>query len=293
MPEQKITVLTGDARTLLRDIPDASVQCCITSPPYFNLRDYHMTAQIGLEASPAAYIMELVALFREVQRILCDDGILWLNLGDSYNAHGRETQGTRVGYKQETNRASAANSDARRSTDPTLKEKDLLMIPARVALALQEDGWYLRSDIIFVKPNPMPESVTDRPTSAHEHVFLLTKQAQYFYNAEAVQEVGRLRPIGNKDAPIGRNLRNVWTIAPQPVKEAHFATMPLTLAERCVLAGSRVNDLILDPFGGAGTTAVAALKHHRRAILIELNPEFVAIAERRIEAIQFPSWAIG
>jgi DNA modification methylase len=224
-------------------------------------------AQIGLEASPEAYVAGLVETFREVRRVLRDDGTVWLNIGDSYNAAGRIGHGTRIGYKQGTNRASESGEDHARATDASRKPKDLLMIPARVALALQADGWWLRSDIIWNKPSCMPESVTDRPTNAHEHVFLLTKAARYFYDAEAVAEpisassVGRFGTNMARKSPgaapdrndtdaehrgektcgfsaSGRNLRNVWTIATQPFSGAHFATMPAELAERCIRAGT-------------------------------------------------------
>jgi DNA modification methylase len=186
--DSHVTIWQSDALTALRTMPDASVHCCVTSPPYWGLRDYGEPGQLGLEATPEEYVARLVEVFREVRRVLRDDGTLWLNLGDSYNAAGREGHGTRVGYKQGTNRASANGSDHTRPSADALKPKDLVGIPWRVAFALQADGWYLRSDIIWAKPNPMPESVTDRPTKSHEYIFLLTKSATYFYDADAIAE---------------------------------------------------------------------------------------------------------
>ncbi len=183
-----VRILTGDCRDVLKTLPDASAQCCVTSPPYFGLRDYGVDGQIGLEPTPDEFVAALVAVFREVRRVLRDDGMLWLNLGDSYNAAGRTGQGTRVGFKQGTNRASAAGSDQCRPSVDSLKPKDLIGIPWRVAFALQTDGWYLRQDIIWHKPNPMPESVTDRCTKAHEYIFLLSKSERYYFDNEAMQE---------------------------------------------------------------------------------------------------------
>jgi len=249
-----VTVLEGDSRTVLATLPDASVQCCVTSPPYFGLRDYGHDGQIGLEATPEAYVAEMVALFREVRRVLKDDGTLWLNLGDSYAGSGKGP-------------SKSLSAEARDMTHTMhtafvpdgLKPKDLIGIPWRVAFALQADGWYLRSDIIWHKPNPMPESVTDRPTKAHEYVFLLTKSARYYYDSEAIaeeatgQSAGNTKPIKGADQSHGRtranlhkieaadtrNARTVWSITTQPFKGAHFATMPPELARRCILAASR------------------------------------------------------
>jgi DNA modification methylase len=183
-----VQIITGDARDRLRELPDASVHCCVTSPPYFGLRDYGVEGQMGLESTPAEFVAGMVALFREVRRVLRDDGTLWLNLGDSYNAAGRTGHGTRTGFKQVTNRASANGADIVRPNVTALKEKDLIGIPWRVAFALQADGWYLRQDIIWAKPNPMPESVRDRCTKAHEYLFLLSKSARYYFDADAIAE---------------------------------------------------------------------------------------------------------
>ena len=293
-----VKILIGDCRDVLRRLPDASVQCCVTSPPYFGLRDYGVAGQIGLEPTPDDFVAEMVAVFREVRRVLRGDGTLWLNLGDSYSTDGRKGR-SHMG----TGMNSAYSTWSVRG-GPGLKPKDLIGIPWRVAFALQADGWYLRSDIIWHKPNPMPESVTDRPTSAHEHVFLLSKSARYFYDAEAVREAnsnpdlaecitprkdrsgnGEWQPgTGGRMGSVrdGRNLRNVWTVATKPFSGAHFATFPPALIEPCVKAGCPKGGTVLDPFGGAGTTGLVADRLHRNAVLIELNPDYAAMAERRI-----------
>ena len=296
-----VTVLEGDSRDVLATLPSQSAQCCVTSPPYFGLRDYGNDGQIGLEATTDAYVAELVAVFREVRRVLKDDGTLWLNLGDSYAGSGKGP-------------SKSLSAEARDMTHTMhtafvpdgLKPKDLIGIPWRVAFALQADGWYLRSDIIWHKPNPMPESVTDRPTKAHEYVFLLSKSARYFYDAAAIAEPatestlarlaqptlatqrgsdrvpgktnGTMKAVGSET----RNARTVWSITTQPFKGAHFATMPAELAERCIKAGSAAGDMVLDPFGGAGTTGLVADQLERDATLIELNPTYAAMARARI-----------
>ncbi len=308
-------ILVGDARVRLAELADGSVQTCITSPPYFGLRDYGHGDQMGLESTPDEYVRGMVGLFREVWRVLADDGTLWLNLGDSY------------------------------------ADKQLLGIPWRVAFAPQADGWYLRQDIIWAKPNPMPESVTDRCTKSHEYLFLLSKSARYFYDHEAIKEpsvalgvhdqtgtartgipgqsdhtgnrdswngsrfdtgktgghqLGRAQPgparSGNKErkspllrgAPnddvdgsvpwegFTRNKRDVWTVPTKPFKGAHFAVMPEALVEPCVLAGSREGDTVLDPFAGSGTVGVVALRHQRNFVGIELNPVYAEMARGRI-----------
>jgi DNA modification methylase len=264
-----------------------------------------------LEATPDAFVAEMVAVFREVKRVLRDDGTLWLNLGDSYAAQGgAQVKGTKqVAGSQD----GAWNGVARRAPDG-LKPKDLIGIPWRVAFALQADGWYLRSDIIWHKPNPMPESVTDRPTKSHEYIFLLTKSATYHYDADAIREpwssdrddmrskgvrtgtaylgsgISNSEKNGAKgdgarvegDSPEGRNKRTVWTVATQPFKGAHFATFPPALIEPCILAGCPKGGTVLDPFGGAGTTGLVADRLGRNAVLCELNPEYATMAESRI-----------
>jgi len=313
-------MLTGDCREVLKQMPDECVHCCVTSPPYFGLRDYGHDGQIGLEQTPDAYVAELVAVFREVRRVLRDDGTLWLNLGDSYAASRS--------YQVPDNKNTACNEHHKGAhrVPEGLKQKDLIGIPWRVAFALQADGWYLRQDIIWHKPNPMPESVMDRCTKAHEYVFLLSKSAKYYFDSEAIKEpavtVGdtrhlrtdksadaRLSPSGRKKngKPQGetRNRRSVWTVATKPYKGAHFATFPPKLIEPCILAGcpatccpvcgasacecgssERIPGIVLDPFGGSGTTAEVATAHGRDVVLIELNPEYVLLQEKRVASVE-------
>jgi DNA modification methylase len=304
-----VDIRHGDALSVLRTMPDESVQCCITSPPYFGLRDYGVEGQAGLEATPEAYIANMVEVFREVRRVLRDDGTLWLNIGDSYAGPKPAGGADKSGFNERYfGRASVTNKQAETAatksafrTPAGYKPKDLLMIPAMLALALRADGWFLRKDIIWHKPNPMPESVTDRPTSAHEHVFLLAKSARYLYDAGAISEEFASKPYegksngaitngdrNDKGRTIGmtttrRNARDVWTITPKPYKGAHFATMPPTLAERCMKAGTRPGDTVLDPFGGAGTTGLVASRLGRDAVLIELNPAYCTLARARID----------
>lgn len=296
-----VRIIIGDVRDKLAELADESVHCVVTSPPYFGLRDYGVEGQIGLEATPEDYTTALVEVFREVRRVLRDDGTLWLNLGDSYNAHpGQRKTTDRVGKKQETNAGS--NTTGSRCA-PDLKPKDLLGIPWRVAFALQADGWWLRSDIIWAKPNPMPESVTDRPTSAHEHVFLLAKSERYYFDADAAKEPpsenkpwgdsnggSKQRALGHNlggrlgiPAGFGRNIRNVWTISTAAYSEAHFATFPPALVEPCIKAGSPIGGTVLDPFLGAGTTALVADQLGRNCIGIELNPAYAELARQRIQ----------
>ena len=298
-------ILVGDVRQRLKELSDGSVQCVVTSPPYWGLRDYGHEGQIGLEQTPDDYVAEMVAVFVEVRRVLADDGTLWLNLGDSYasdtkGSGGPDSSSTLVGTKAERNGQRMKTI----KTKHGLKTKDLVGIPWRVAFALQTDGWWLRQDIIWAKPNPMPESVTDRCTKAHEYVFLLTKSAQYFYDAGAVAEPvsrefwhetvgspymtakdgridgGKRQGSGPMDGT--RNKRTVWTIASKPYSGAHFAVMPMDLVKPCVLAGSRSGDTVLDPFAGSGTVGVVALRHNRNFIGIELNRNYAALAESRI-----------
>jgi DNA modification methylase len=295
-------ILVGDCRALLATLPAESVQTCVTSPPYFGLRDYGHEGQIGLEPTPEEYVAEMVGVFREVRRVLRGDGTLWLNLGDSYNAYNGN-RGASTSFQSASEEALPALPSGHGLTVKCLKPKDLIGIPWRVAFALQSDGWYLRSDIIWAKPNPMPESVTDRPTKAHEYVFLLSKSERYFWDADAVREAnqgdGRARGgFGGKQAgqngnatysgkvwddnPLGRNRRTVWTIATEPCRAAHFAVMPTKLVEPCILAGSRLGDLVLDPFAGAGTVGLVATRLQRRFVGCELNPEYARIARERI-----------
>jgi DNA modification methylase len=305
-------ILIGDARKRLAELPAGSARTCITSPPYFGLRDYGVNRQIGLEETPDAYVAEMVALFREVWRVLAGDGTLWLNLGDSYAGSGKGRNGdgsanVDPNSKQATSLGTINGTLIKTNLKGTgIKPKDLIGIPWRVAFALQADGWYLRSDIIWAKPNPMPESVTDRPTRSHEYLFLLTKSAKYYYDHEAIKEpaVSKDRnfsgePSGTYSADAGRNdggihygagyktgetrnKRDVWTITTKPFKGAHFAVMPEALVEPCVLASSAKGDMVLDPFAGSGTVGVVANRFGRNFIGTELNPKYGEIARERI-----------
>lgn len=355
------TLHHGDCLDVLRTLPENSVHCCVTSPPYWGLRDYgtatwdggdpacdhavgrfttpasekqtsnngsgnlqardtcrkcgarRIDQQLGLEPTPEAYVDRMVAVFRDVRRVLREDGTCWLNLGDSYAGSGR---GNNPNGKQGTNKGTQFDPDNSGFVPASLKPKDLVGIPWRVAFALQADGWWLRQDIIWHKPNPMPESVTDRCTKAHEYVFLLTKSARYFYDAQAVSEPNSenshvtrkdnaLSPIrgeylqqpnnggqtglGAKDYTTGgRNRRSVWTITTKPYSGAHFATMPPDLAELCILAGSPVGGVVLDPFAGSGTTLAVAVGNGRLGVGIELNAQYHELARRRLERVQLP-----
>lgn len=305
-----VRLLIGDCRERLAELDAGSVHTCVTSPPYFGLRDYGHAGQIGLEPTPDAFVAEMVAVFREVRRVLRDDGTLWLNLGDSYAsiAGGYSETGSRgatavIGAKTQAAVRKATN----RKPPSGLKQKDLIGIPWMVAFALRADGWYLRQDIIWSKPNPMPESVRDRCTKAHEYLFLLSKGPRYHFDAEAIAEAvapstvarlsqdgladqngsarvpgktnGNMKAVGDADT---RNKRSVWTVATQPYSGAHFATYPPELIEPCILAGCPRGGTVLDPFGGAGTTGMVADRLQRNAVLIELNPEYAAIAKARM-----------
>ena len=354
-----IRLYTGSALDVLRELPDASVQTCVTSPPFFGLRDYGTATweggnsncghrsptmrdgrnedrpmlagsaatnaeqlrlaarsgcgkcgarrtdqQIGIEANPAEYLAALVAVFREVRRVLKPTGTFWCEIGDSYAG---------AGYSNHANTGGAQRADGgkqRHTNGTAIPAKSLLGIPWALAFALQDDGWILRSDIIWARPNPMPESVTDRPTKAHSYVFLLTKASRYYYDADAVAETaiheGRVVKASGTSAKNGagatevndrrtaagftkhdtvvttRNARSVWTIPTEPTPFAHFATFPRELARRCILAGSAPGDTVLDPFSGAGTTCLVAKTLNRQAIGIELNPEYVALSVKRL-----------
>lgn len=326
-----IEVMVGDCIEKMQEMASKSVNTVVTSPPYFGLRDYGVDGQIGLEPSPDDFAQRLVEVFREVRRVLRDDGTVWLNLGDSYAAQRggtkmpAETLAGGIAGKGGTashrgrnfiseatavspeNVASRNNPVAHRNARSFgLKHKDLIGIPWRVAFALQADGWYLRQDIIWHKPNPMPESVRDRCTKAHEYIFLLSKGPKYYYDNDAVKEDGVV-PAGTKGAKGSaersskhgvnsrppeykvydgkRNKRSVWTVTTKPFKGAHFATFPPDLVEPCILAGCPVGGVVLDPFGGSGTTAGVALKHGRRAVICELNPEYAKMVPSRIASI--------
>ena len=268
-----VNLVLGDCRNVLPTLPAGSVHCCVTSPPYFGLRDYGHENQIGLERTPEAFVQELVEVFRGVRRVLRDDGTLWLNLGDSYNAYNAN-RGASTSISDWT--AGRGHPTHRRGlTTPTLKNKDLIGIPWRVAFALQADGWYLRQDIIWHKPNPMPESVRDRCTKAHEYLFLLSKGARYHFDSEAIKEPA------TKGAT--RNRRSVWSVTTKPFKGAHFATFPPDLIEPCILAGCPAGGTVLDPFMGSGTTAAVSLQHGRQFVGVELSPEYLELARRRVD----------
>lgn len=295
-------VLVGDCRQSLQTVAAKSVNCCVTSPPYFGLRNYGVDGQLGLEPTIEEYVQNLVDVFREVRRVLKDDGTVWLNLGDSYAGSGRG-----FGGKNKGKNVACDNIPKRLCANiPTgLKAKDLIGVPWRVAFALQADGWYLRSDIIWNKPSVMPESVTDRPTRSHEHIFLLTKSSRYYYDDVAIQEAarpdtsvrdrdstklnntpGRTKMSGLKTNHYAkRNKRDVWTVTAKPFKGQHFAAFPPDLIEPCILAGCPQGGTVLDCFGGTGTTAGVSLKHGRNAILCELSPDYAAMMEERVESI--------
>ncbi len=261
-------IILGDALVVLKGMQPGTFRCCVTSPPYWGLRDYGVSSQIGAEASLDEYIANLVAVFSEVRRVLTEDGTLWLNIGDSY------TSGDRT-WRDADKKNPARAMRYRPPTPAGLKPKDLVGVPWRVAFALQADGWYLRSDIIWHKPNCQPESVKDRPTRAHEYIFLLSKSEQYLYDYEALRE-----PADKPGA--FRNRRTVWSINTEPFLGAHFATFPPKLVEPCILAGSAPNDLVLDPFFGSGTLGEACMALGRRFVGIEINEEYAALARRRL-----------
>jgi DNA modification methylase len=328
-----LSILTGCCLAVLATLPDRSVDCCITSPPYWGLRDYQNPGQLGLEPTPEEYVANMVRVFREVRRVLKDDGTLWLNLGDSYASAPGGFQG-KNGQRRDRTFTAKVNLEKRAGD---LKPKDLVGIPWRVAFALQSDGWYLRQDIIWSKPNPMPESVRDRCTKSHEYIFLLSKNERYYFDPDAIAEPlaassiarlsqanlpnqlgsdrvpgktnGTMKAVvrsGNKERKSGtsrgcpegtgsnvcgsvpwegskRNKRSVWSVSTKPFKEAHFATFPPELIEPCVLAGCPQGGTVIDPFFGAGTTGLVAQKHGRNCIGIELNPDYVEIARKRVE----------
>lgn len=264
----KVRIITGDSLDILPTLPAESIQCCVTSPPYWGLRDYDHPAQIGAEASPDQYVANLVAIFREVRRTLRQDGTLWLNIGDGYARNG--------GTGNHGPNALVGNTkkliQRRNCKVPEvwgLKDRDLMGLPWRVAFALQQDGWILRSRITWIKKAAMPESVRNRPTSATEEVFLFAKTTGYFYDPEAVRE------------PSGANLRNYWLLGPDPSNNGHPAAFPRELARRCILLGSRNGDTVLDPFSGGGTTGLVAQDNDRNAVLIELNPRYSEMGKRR------------
>ncbi len=300
-------IYQGDCIEQMKLFPDESIDCCVTSPPYWGLRDYGHDEQIGLEETPEEYVAKMVAVFREVKRVLKPDGTLWLNLGDSYAREGGNTPGVSRHWDGRHLDPGGQHDKRPNASKIGLKQKDLVGIPWRVAFALQADGWYLRQDIIWHKPNPMPESVTDRCTKSHEYIFLMSKSAKYYYDADAIAEKQESTSKsfngskGNKSGANGdrndsgragiertgfRNKRSVWTIATKPYSEAHFATFPEDLIEPCILAGCPEGGVVLDPFLGSGTTGVVAIKNNRQWVGCELNRDYIDIAEKRIEVVQ-------
>lgn len=360
----EVRILQGDVASRLGDLPDESVHCVVTSPPYYGLRDYGVEGQIGLEKTPEEYVRKIIEVFRQVKRVLRNDGTLWLNLGDSYagswgaqsRPNGNDIKSTLQGgsslsARQIENHPRGSHTGSVKNT-PGLKPKDLIGIPWKVAFALQADGWYLRQDIIWSKPNPMPESVKDRCTKSHEYIFMLSKSEKYYYDQESIKEpasfsteerknrshngqkgmtakkINVMDPVkipsgwdtdkgsygsihkdgrtksdkqrGHSRRHAGfnerwdhmtkgeqcsgmRNKRSVWTIATQPFPDAHFATYPEELIRPCVLAGCPTGGTVLDPFGGAGTTAIVAMSFMRNSILIEINPAYIDITVKRIK----------
>jgi site-specific DNA-methyltransferase (cytosine-N4-specific) len=295
--DDAVTLWLGDSLTVLRALPAGSVDCCVTSPPYFGLRDYGVDGQYGLEASPAEYVETMQALFAEVRRVLTDDGTLWLNLGDSYSTRGGNMS---AGVNGKDYGKTYADLRTRVGDKSGLPDKNLLGIPWRTAFALQDDGWILRNGIIWNKPNAMPESVTDRLSTRYEHVFMFSKKRSYWFDLDPIREPlaypGDLRHLRGQLAPAGqarldprtrtsgngetRNPGDVWTIPTQPFAAAHFAVMPSALAERCIQAGCKPGGTVLDPFSGSGTTGLAAAKHGRRYIGIDLNREYLDLSLR-------------
>lgn len=261
-------IIEADVRVALSRLPSESVQCVVTSPPYWGLRDYGIPGQIGLEPTMASFIQSLTSVFAEVKRVLKNDGILWLNIGDGYTSGNR---GWRAPDKKNPNRAMSQRPD----NPPGLKDKDLIGVPWRLALALQDNGWFLRSDIVWHKPNAMPESVKDRPTRAHEYVFMLTKAERYTYHDEAVKE--------RAEDGSTRNRRSVWSISTRGSGSSHIAPFPEALVAPCILASTRVDEFVLDPFLGSGTVGVVARRLGRRYIGIELNPAYIREAEQALE----------
>lgn len=334
-----VRIINGDCREVLRTLPDESVHCCVTSPPYFGLRDYGVAGQMGLEPTPDEFVAGMVEVFREVRRVLRNDGTLWLNIGDSYassGGHSDKNCNDRRGARNIANRPEHEHREFRARGGNGVKPKDLFGVPWMLAFALRADGWWLRSPIVWAKPNGMPGSQADRPTSSYEFVFLLSKSPTYWSDFDAIKtpprestlvrlaqdtqaQAGSHRANGGaktngamKDVSAGGKqrghsrrhagfnerwdamsrdeqqaqpamMRDVWFVPPEPNRWAHFAMMPSEIARRCILAGSPTGGVVLDPFGGAGTTGLVADRLGREALLIELNPEYVDIARRRIE----------
>ncbi len=266
-------LIVGDARRVLERFPDKHFQCVVTSPPYWGLRDYGIDGQIGAENKVDDYLADLVALFREVRRTLRDDGTLWLNIGDSYTSGGRT-------WRDADAKNKGRGMDYRAPTPQGLKPKDLIGVPWKLAFALQADGWYLRTDIIWNKPNCQPESVKDRPTRSHEYVFLFSKSERYYYDWESVKEPAVNTKQGKK------NRRTVWNINTEPYPGSHFAVYPRALARLCIQAGSSQGERVLDPFFGSGTTGVVCHELGRECVGIELKAEYAALARERLRKVR-------
>lgn len=309
-------ILQGDCLNVLSTLDAESIQTCVTSPPYFGLRDYDIEGQVGLEESPKEYVDKIVSIFREIKRVLRDDGTVWLNLGDSYATTHHGKQGSHGAKFNPTGQAyvDAVTGTRREKKIPEgLKSKDLIGIPWRVAFALQDDGWYLRSDIIFAKGSCMPESVKDRPTRSHEYIFLLSKSAKYYYDHESIKEPLAVSNAQRKTKKYNtkerygaknggnsgldglaakmrdgnhtkKNKRSVWNVNPKPYKGAHFAVFPPELIRPCVLAGAPKGGTVLDPFCGSGTVGAVCKEEGREFLGIELNPNYIELAEERISA---------
>ena len=302
-------IYLGDCIEVLKTFPDESINCCITSPPYFGLRDYGVDGQIGNEDTPDQYIKRLVEVFNEVNRVLKKDGVLWLNLGDSWagsnQGSGTKNPTSKQASNHGTNYMTTTEHKSKLSNISGYKPKDLIGIPWMAAFALRESGWYLRQDIIWSKGNPMPESVRDRCTKSHEYIFLLSKSRKYYFDNESIKEPASTQPKARDKNKEGyqagyskgdrfskgervygadgmRNKRDVWNVNTKPCKEAHFATFPDTLIEPCVLAGCPEGGIVLDPFMGAGTTGMVAKRNGRNYVGIELNPQYIQIADNRI-----------
>jgi len=276
-------LLIGDALERLRELPDDSVQTCVTSPPYWGLRDYGVEGQIGLEESLPEFLERLTVVFREVRRVLRPDGTCWVNMGDTYaSSGGAGAVGQNSGLNGTAQHAAKVAAAKLKKRVVGAKPKDKLGVPWRLAFALQDDGWWFRSDVVWAKSNPMPEAVRDRPTVAHEFVFLLSKSERYFYNTPEARERCIEAVV---DLVEFRNWRDVWTIPTQPSSLEHFAAFPEELARRCIIAGSSHGDLVLDPFTGTGTTGVVALQEGRRFVGCELNPAYAAMAEERSKTV--------
>lgn len=270
--DRPLVVLHGDTREMIRQLPDDTFQCAVTSPPYWGVRDYGVKNQIGAEPDLQSYVKDLVDIFREVRRVLRPDGTFWLNIGNTYTSGGRK-------WRDDDEKNKGRGMSYRPPTPPGLKKKDLIGIAWLLALECQKDGWYLRNDIIWYKPNCQPESVRDRFTVAHEYLFLFTKSEQYFFDQDAIKE-------RTADGNGLKNRRTVWSINTEPCPEAHFAVFPRALVRPCLLAGSRANDLVLDPFYGAGTVGIVSKELGRRCIGIEIKGEFIEIANKRTSSVQ-------